>query len=863
MEDQEGVVGVSDVGIVVSSMTDGFDLEITSVRENGNLGDDLLEDLDSYLEDINDRLTISRMVSDSVIKGMVKAVEQVAAEKVASNELEVIGLKEKLNFHQLGFDTSQSTSMENGLFCGVSNDKWRESLCGMRSAAREQMKKLKKEMDGLRGGSLMKRVSSGSELVGLGGILQEKELFGVDKSLNTLKATMDTICEQVDDMVCLAKASVCEWQQEQEFQREVEARVIQSSIRSLHEEFEEKLRDQNPPEGINEILNLRKELDVILKSVGNPETGQQISHGSHEMDHVHHRTLSSHISPSTLVWEEKGIFEESENSVPENWDAAQLKHMTKDGLVNHFNNVITKMRRNHESKVQEMTEVYFGLKREYLKIKEKGSSLPVRKDKDLDMLRKKIPEVIIKLDDILVENGKFSTLSNNSESLGNLKDRINNLLSENHQLRVSLTEKRKEVNRLSLQVSDAFEKMLQQSLTEAKLLELIQNLKSAAGDAKVEASVSEEVYKCVLREVTAQINRDTKELEMESVATKEIDEIFNRKAAQIAEATSNYVIGDSDIESLIMQGLYGIIFREAIKEAQTQINDLNAKYLNENDIRDSVELEKENKSRLMIEEKERLKQEVLLLEASLKEKEKLALELSTALAREKERFELASQESNDLKDQASWQQTLVSEKSIELDIIKGELALALERIQVDKVETNKLNQKLELREKELREADEQRNILLAATKEKQNDILLLRENDIKQRKQMQVVILLVNGLSHALSDFEGRVAQSIKETDLRLEESSSQLRSLIQKASILKRTDVLYRQKLDRKCADLQLAEAEVDLLGDEVDALLSLLEKIYIALDHYSPVLKHYTGIIEILKLVRRELSGESTKPP
>lgn len=36
----------------------------------------------------------------------------------------------------------------------------------------------------------------------------------------------------------------------------------------------------------------------------------------------------------------------------------------------------------------------------------------------------------------------------------------------------------------------------------------------------------------------------------------------------------------------------------------------------------------------------------------------------------------------------------------------------------------------------------------------------------------------------------------------------------------------------------------QVDLLGDEVDALLRLLEKIYIALDHYSPVLKHYPGV-------------------
>ncbi|KVH85898.1 hypothetical protein Ccrd_025420, partial [Cynara cardunculus var. scolymus] len=36
-----------------------------------------------------------------------------------------------------------------------------------------------------------------------------------------------------------------------------------------------------------------------------------------------------------------------------------------------------------------------------------------------------------------------------------------------------------------------------------------------------------------------------------------------------------------------------------------------------------------------------------------------------------------------------------------------------------------------------------------------------------------------------------------------------------------------------------------VDLLGDEVETLLGLLEKIYIALDHYSPVLQHYPGVL------------------
>uniref|UniRef100_A0A2P2JZA7 Early endosome antigen n=1 Tax=Rhizophora mucronata TaxID=61149 RepID=A0A2P2JZA7_RHIMU len=103
---------------------------------------------------------------------------------------------------------------------------------------------------------------------------------------------------------------------------------------------------------------------------------------------------------------------------------------------------------------------------------------------------------------------------------------------------------------------------------------------------------------------------------------------------------------------------------------------------------------------------------------------------------------------------------------------------------------------------------------------------------------------------------------SVLGLSFRLKNLSCQVSSLAGKANKLRRTGLLYKQRLERKCCDLQKAEAEVDLLGDEVDTLSSLLEKIYIALDHYSPILQHYPGVIEILKLVRRELSGDSVKP-
>uniref|UniRef100_A0A453JNW7 Uncharacterized protein n=1 Tax=Aegilops tauschii subsp. strangulata TaxID=200361 RepID=A0A453JNW7_AEGTS len=51
----------------------------------------------------------------------------------------------------------------------------------------------------------------------------------------------------------------------------------------------------------------------------------------------------------------------------------------------------------------------------------------------------------------------------------------------------------------------------------------------------------------------------------------------------------------------------------------------------------------------------------------------------------------------------------------------------------------------------------------------------------------------------------------------------------------------------------------QVDVLGDEVETLLKVLGKIYIALDHYSPVLKHYPGVTEILNVAHKVLKGES----
>ncbi|KAF8410677.1 hypothetical protein HHK36_003209 [Tetracentron sinense] len=920
----------------VTSCRDGSMQQRSSLEGSENLGNELLDDLDSYLEDINDRLTISRMVSDSVIKGMVNAVKEEAAEKITMRELEVAALTERLQFYQLGADKSESlgssamwvepkrskcSSHSSNSGTVVELGSMKDCLGNLRITAKEQFKRLRIEIDDRKASSSIRRLHSGPDLLGLGGILQEKlpeKWVEVDKTLENLKTTLNTVNERVEDMVYLSNALLSEWKQEREFQEELEAMVIRNSVRSLQEEFEVKLWEQraefydsqsiNHLAKINELSSLRQDLDVISRSLSIPEIGQLSSHLSHEgdeewnnakrEDHFHRKVLSSHMSLPASLREGNGKQGESKDTTPECMESSQLKRMTKDDLVSYFRTEMANVKRNHESTIQEMTEEYFTLKREFLK--ERASSSSLRKDKEFDVLRKKITEVTLKLDDVFTENEKITAFCDNSQSLSGLKDKLDALLSENCQLRDLLTYKRKEVARLLSQVPNAADKVSHHSLAEVNLMKQVSKLKCVIEDVNSKAFVREEVYKCVLKEMASQIKWDIEESDMESIIMPEICGIIFKDAVRDdTEVTINWGIEDSDMESIIMQEMCGIIFIESIKDAEAKLNLMKMKYENENKIRVLLEanfLEKEKALKKEIEEKERLKQEILLLSASVQENEKLALEARSALTKEKEQFEPVFQELNKLKDHAIQQQILISESRRDSDTTKGKLVDALEKKDLYEVEISKLNQKLKLAMKELMEGDEERKRLQAVIQEKQNNILSVEAKERVHRKQMESIIMFAQGLSKSVVDYGCRVAENIQRNNLRfllmsviyltyvltfiasmfksasdifnlfsgivhafmgkgilgstfqdvcmLEYLNIQCSPLIQKANLLERTGLVYKQRLERRCSDLQKAEAEVDLLGDEVDALLSLLEKIYMALDHYSPILQHYPGI-------------------
>ncbi|XP_042503025.1 WPP domain-associated protein [Macadamia integrifolia] len=806
-----------------------------------NLGTHILDDLDSYLEDINDRLTISRKVSDSVIKEVVNAVIKEAAEKLALKELEVQTLNKRLQIYEadadkvkelrfltVGMDNDGSQFRLQSSFLGTHSEQGRIDVCfgNLSGDAEEQFQRLQKDINNLKEFKMADRTIFGVDSHTVGDHFQGKvddKWEEVDKTLNMLRVTVNAVFHQVNDMVYLSKTSISEWQQEREFQEEIEAMVIQNSIKSLQQELKiEVCSGEKINQLVNEISSLRQELDFISKSLSSSELGHLPCHGSHESgeecnavlkDNINQKA-SSHISlPSSL--EENGKLEPKISSL-DRMDSAELKHKSSDELIIFFKAEMAKMNRNHESILQEKIEEYFALKRESLK--ERGPQ-SLRRDKDFDSLKKKIPEVMSKLDGILKEKKELPVSYEDCMNIRILKDRLDALHSENRLLKNFLANEREEVKHLSSQLSNATDKTSHHSMTEVGLLEEIRKLNCVMEDLKWDVSVREEINICLLRDVVRNFKCDIEDSETKFKLMQDICRIILRGAVKEAEAIMECGVTDSDMEYIIMQEVCGIIHREAFKNAQAAINLIVAEYEKENEQIEETLLETKKSLRLETEEKEQLK---------------------------REQFSLL---------------ILMAEKEKESDSIKSILDLTLKLIGQYEGDISKLDQKLKLEMEKLSVADGERRDLQAVIQEKQATISLLKSKEREHGKEMECIMISIEALSKAVADFKCRLTKNVEQNSLRLEKLTSQCHPLVQRATEIKRTGLAYKQRLERRCSDLQKAESEVDLLGDEVDALLNLLEKIYIALDHYSPILQHYPGIMEILKLVRRELSGETVK--
>lgn len=299
---------------------------------------------------------------------------------------------------------------------------------------------------------------------------------------------------------------------------------------------------------------------------------------------------------------------------------------------------------------------------------------------------------------------------------------------------------------------------------------------------------------------------------------------------------------DVKIERQLNNLLDSSIFREAFDDYENQIYDMNQEGSFLKELLD----EKEDQLNIIYEDRQKLKYENNQL-----------VSIAGSLMQHHDQVNLVNDEILMFKEKVCEQELLILESKSEYNSMKRCLYEAMQEIQVCKQEILELTENLTSMAIALDEAKKQNASLDATIREMKKTPAQSIWRHSEQTGESDLAS--IEKLSKAYSDFESRLAETMKRNETRLTSMICQFNPLVQQVAVLRKKEFWYKQILEIKCSNLRKAEAEVDILGDEVDTLLSVLGKIYIALDHYSPVLKHYPGVTEILILVQKVLKGEN----
>ncbi|RCV09460.1 hypothetical protein SETIT_2G030700v2 [Setaria italica] len=228
------------------------------------------------------------------------------------------------------------------------------------------------------------------------------------------------------------------------------------------------------------------------------------------------------------------------------------------------------------------------------------------------------------------------------------------------------------------------------------------------------------------------------------------------------------------------------------------------------------------------------------LEAALSEKDK-ALSLSNEENQklkeklsilEKEHFVQNNQQDLELTKQESEEMVL---RDIEMEThVAPQRPYEISDQDMPYEELINLNQTLEIASTTLKEVE--------TKKLDYSDILGKRE----QEKQLDCIMVSIMDLSKEFVEIEHKMSEDIKGNDKKTENLNDRCNHMVQQAIVLTKKGLWYKQMLDTRRSELRKAESEVDILGNKVNALLSLVQKIYVTLEHYSPVFQHHPVLLD-----------------
>ncbi|VAI37580.1 unnamed protein product [Triticum turgidum subsp. durum] len=570
-------------------------------------------------------------------------------------------------------------------------------------------------------------------------------LIEIDERFNALKLLLAVVFRQARDMPGLTNPSVSDLQWEHELQLEIIGITVGECIAGLQEELERKLYEQisvtnimskNWQEAVSQFAAMREDLGALSKLMLPSVPESHISHSKQESSGSKSnkwkylfgkKTKEDHAAARTE--ESKSFRKQKSMVISEKSDFRHLNAMTREETISYFKSEISKLKRAHELALQEKTEELFKLKRE------KGS-LALQNDVEFEPLRKKIPQIIARMDQIMSKNIKAPTFHTTHDELDEscrLASKIDSLYYDNQHLRGLLVDNMKDVKELSSQLSEASRDISLQLSSEQEFLRQIEKSREEQEDLRIEGDVTDGLYRTVTRSLL-----------------------------------------DDSMDDM----------REAALSFDAKLSSLEA-----------VISEKEKALCLSNEENRKLK-------------EKLA-------ALEKER--------------------LFQEHHEDPEVIKQESAeMILRDIEVEPNNTSPG------RSCETPKQDLQYDELLKLNGSVTDYDGALTKNG--QEKQLEYILVSIMKLSKEFVEIEQKL--STEKTENRSEDLTDHCSHMVKQAVVLTKVGLWYKQMLETRRSELQKAEAKVVILGDKVNTHLSLLEKIYVTLDHYSPTLQKYPGV-------------------
>ncbi|XP_062212611.1 WPP domain-associated protein-like [Phragmites australis] len=634
-----------------------------------------------------------------------------------------------------------------------------EYLVSMRVEVDAQLSKLNGGVTGLEGYALPDNGHViGGELLGRS---LDVMLIEIDERFNALKLLMGAVFRQAREMLGSVNSSVSDLQSEHELQLEVFGAVIGECIGGLQEQLERKLYEQikitntmsrNWKEAIAQFAATREDLGALCKLLLPSVPEAHISNSKHESSGNRSNKWKYSFFGKKTKEDRSPRAEESKSFrkqksfgakdvISEKSDFRHLNGMSREEVISYFKSEISKLKRMHESALQEKTEELFRFKRE------KGSHA-LKNDVEFEPLRKKIPEIISRMEQIISKNINIPSVCMTHDELDErcrLTSRIDALYYENQHLRGLLADKMKDSKELSSQLSETSRELSLQLSSEEELLRQIDKIKEEYEDLRIEGDVRDGLYQTVTRRLL-----DDSMNNMDGVALN-----FNARV--------------SSLESVIS--------------------------------------EKDRALCLSNEEKCKLK-------------EKLAqLENLCLIQDHQEDPEIIKQES-----------TEIFLRDIEVKTHTSPRRSHVRDLQYD--ELVKLNSSLDIPSGALKETD----------KENLDRCSSLTKNE--QEKQLECILVSIMKLSKEFVDIEQKL--SMERTENRSEDLSDHCNHMVRQAVVLTKIGLWYKQMLETRRSELQKAEAKVVILGDKVNAHLSLLQKIYVTLDRYSPTLQHHPVLLD-----------------